>query len=68
MILENVDFLKYESSLLVASCIYSAISLLKRSSKYGNEIREEEFREMARNTLIISKTQYKIENLEIVGK
>jgi len=35
MSMENADFLRYEPSVIAAASIYSAISLLKRSSKYG---------------------------------
>lgn len=35
MSLENIEFLRYEPSMLAAASIYSAISLLKRSNKFG---------------------------------
>lgn len=65
MALENVDYCKYEPSLLSASALYASLAILRSNRVYTND---SFYVSLTKSLLIASKKQYKLEEVERVGK
>lgn len=67
MCLENVDFVKVESSMMAASAIFAAINVLKRSQLH-QQLGEQLFIDMSKLALIKAKCHTKFDSVESLAR